>query len=149
MSVLQTLQLVKDAPVQLKAMKSMQGRDGVAWSANIYQGSKKVGDVRDECNGGPIWVNVPEDLSKTLVELGAAMSGSDFEADGTYLASLADADESYRKIKRKAAKQLLFIPATEKEEDSYRCLNNPDSPQAREWVVLKFGVDTIFLNDYV
>lgn len=41
--------------LKLTCLQSMQGRDGIAWTAKVYFDKKHVGDIRDEGNGGGLW----------------------------------------------------------------------------------------------
>ena len=41
---------------QLKSIKTMEGREGEAFSANLYYDNKKIADVRDDGNGGSLHI---------------------------------------------------------------------------------------------
>lgn len=106
MSLLEVIEQVKKSPFALKAMKSAPSRDGICWSANIYRGTKKIGTVMDGGYGGPIDVDVDRMSQEEMAKLTDDPLYP--EAAGIYLSELADATETFNKIKRRCRSNILI-----------------------------------------
>ena len=45
-------------PYRMKTTQMMQMRNGVAWTADLYLGNTKIGNIEQEGNGGCDWVDI-------------------------------------------------------------------------------------------
>ena len=116
MSILKSIETVKNSPFILKNMKSMPSRDGVHWTATIYEGTKKVGTVEDEGRGGMVDVCVDAPTMKRLATLHTDPTYS--EAAGSYLSALADHTDLVNRLKR-ACKTKTLVRTPTSGPDSY------------------------------
>lgn len=47
----------KEPKIEIKSLKTMQGREGVAYTCTLHVDGKKAAFVRDEGNGGCLWID--------------------------------------------------------------------------------------------
>lgn len=49
-----------------KNMQKMSGMEGMAWTGSLYYDGKKIGTVRDDGNGGMLWIDVVPEAKARL-----------------------------------------------------------------------------------
>lgn len=134
----------------LKAVQSWNGaREGVAYNANLYCGTRKVGSVRQDGNGGSTFVVFSPDRSGEAAfaawvrENCAASWISEYVTADSEDSSVAElgADmlfEWWDNDRLSRNKTLFRIPAANAWEVVVRTLNTPDSPQSRAWILQRY-----------
>jgi hypothetical protein len=115
--------------------KSFEGRDGVAYSADISKDGNPVLHVINTGTGGcsDITYASPEAekvFRAAALEYWASEHGGEppFEIEDTFAAALLDCDESLRRIKRKCAASTCFV-LHEDGPDQWRQLKEPFTPE--------------------
>jgi len=110
-----------------KGLKSMNGMDGMAWYGVLYFGNKSIGEVRDDGNGGMLYVKIdPAFKAQVKADSVAYYAATKEEtitddtfkyvsAEEFFLPFLADSQEARNKIAAKCKKVVCAIPADAKD----------------------------------
>lgn len=121
-NIVADLKLLKSAPVVLKAVKTYKDHgDGFTLhSANLYVGSKKVGEAAQDVWGGPLQWEITDEAIKTKIQAIADERHGDvqFERTQFYLSELLDAAGLKVELKRKIGKGFGLV-AKSHEDHAY------------------------------
>ena len=94
----------------LKGVESCQGDEGVAWSAAITLYGKKVGQVRDDGNGGSLTVRLDDpSLHKTLELEERAFFGDRYFEPGGLFSHVADNMDAMKTVKKAARGYIVLL----------------------------------------
>lgn len=117
---------------RLKSLKSINGLDGIAWSATLYKDGKRLGGVFDDGYGGSVMVRIGANDLTALKAVAREKVKGDYEPEGTFLSALADYSEAIARLKRQNAKNPIVIAADDCDEygiptaiSKFKCSNNP------------------------
>ena len=153
------VQVANKAAFALKALKSMETMDGVAWNANIYHQGKKVGFVEDRGDGGPTYVQLPEQLQKALqaqaIESGWKSEFCDPASDpleifGEFFFSvLADEIEALKRIRPKL-KTMTYAQKKGDEPGTFVVFKVPFTEATKAKIIERNGDNySYFLNEKI
>lgn len=132
----------------VKKSKSMNGRDGIAWSCEIWKDKVKIVDAHNDGNGGmtDMWYSANADERKQFEEIAAIECGEfNFEQDGSFAALLADCQLSIASITRKCKANTLIQFEEDAEDDSYRVIKVPFTPQVANQIRNKYGAKLLYI----
>jgi hypothetical protein len=148
----------------IKNVKTMQGRDGTAFSCTIYCDGAKVGYARNDGNGGSTSIDMlGEDYLSRRAAEEALGQWTALNCAGTWVAEfidenplhnaemgidmLFDQHEQAKALKRHAKTKVLFrLP--EDPEDQFRTVTHRgDIPATVAWVRAKYPTATIWDAD--
>ncbi|MDD4457011.1 MAG: hypothetical protein PHC98_05410 [Syntrophotalea acetylenica] len=144
----------------LKSVHTFSGNEGLGFSANLYDGRKKVAEVLDDARGGPIQVHyldktvekkleaIVQSLPKVVCE-GIPDPGNpgqpfsyqpDIEhfVNDLFVEHLKQKEE--QKIARRCKTQTLYVLHSDG-EDSYWAIKQPYGPDIKDRLKQKFGAD--------
>lgn len=159
MNDFKAVQAANKAGVALKAMKSMQTMDGLAWSANIYFQGKKVGHYENRGDGGASFVRIPDAALKALRAEAIAVgyeceycdpktSDDDVFAEH-FLSVVADELEGLKRIKPKL-KTKIYAHKKGSESMVYVAFNIPFSEEHKRKIIEHNGdIYDYFLNEHI
>lgn len=124
------------ADYTVKGYKSMLTVDGLADTANLYRGTRKVAAIQQDGNGGMTFARFDAPAERDRFE---EATGGDVEAtlDALMLEALAT-----REVKKHARKYLLVVPADGDVLDYKAFRKMPLDDALRGALVLKFGQGT-------
>jgi len=125
--------------------KSFEGRDGVAYSADISKGCKPVLHVTNTGTGGCSDImyaspDAEQAFRAAALDYWASEREGEppFEIEDTFAAALLDCDESLRRIRRKCAASTCFV-LHEDGPDQWRQLKEPFTPEIARRLRDHFG----------
>ncbi len=124
---------------EVKNVKSMEGMDGIAYSATIYRNGNRVGTVHQSGCGGCNNYQMSADELAILKETAARVEGESYcEIEDVFIGRLCDDYENSKRLRRVCKKQTLFR-LTDTEVDSYRTLSQPYDQRIHDHIIKKYG----------
>lgn len=139
----------KLGPYTLKNMQSMNGVEGLAWSATIYKGKVKVADAHDDGWGGGVRMTyASKELQAEFIEFAKSQNqdylrdypGLEAEVDGVQAGMMADTHDSIKKIERQCKTKTLFRLKND-DPDTYWTMKNPFDSRVAAHLRAKHGAN--------
>lgn len=138
---------------QLKKLASFQTHDGLAWSCDIYENKKYIGQAMDQGNGGMVDVHIEDSSAAQRLEEYAKRKGFDFESSGSFLGQCCDYLDSIKKMKRSCKTKTLIVLKDKQELDdqgvdmTYSIINRPFTPELKKQIAQTFPNVLYILNE--
>jgi hypothetical protein len=139
---------------RVAGLKFFTGREGYGWEGQLFKGDVYLGRCGDGANGGPVLINVVNGAEFDLLKQHAVSKvDSEYEQVELFLTYLTSYQDSIRKLKTKAKKEILIVKANVKLDErgvpeGYTFIKFADNPANRAKVMAKYP-DAVIINDEV
>lgn len=121
---------------RLKNLQSMDGLEGIAWSASLYRAGSLIGTVRDNGDGGEMFILIQSKAERDRLTATAreVLAGQEFPTADIYLATLADYTQVVRRLTAKNRTHPVILHEDEKDDNgvpcsfaSFKCKTTPEN----------------------
>lgn len=138
---------------ELKKLKTMPSRNGIAWTCDIHENGSLIGSALDNGNGGMIRLYIDDKEAHLRLEDYAKSKGFEFEPIGSFLEQGCDYMDCLKKIKTASKKKILFVTKDSGEDEfgvskEWIVINAEFNENTKKQVLTKYK-DTVkvFLNE--
>ena len=139
---------------RIAGVKTFAGRNGVGWSGQLFRGANFIGFVGDDCDGGPVRIDVKNGHEMNALNAHAytKMSAQHERTEG-FIDELVNYQAQVKKLQSLAKKKILLSSGDDTVDahgvpTAFAQLTAQDTPAVRAKIAAKYP-DRQILNDEV